>query len=137
MKKVNWILGLILLLVIGYLLYGALKRPRTAAKPAKELPVDVGSDSIDVYRQRVADLKQRAEVLRARLAAAGKDEKPAVKERLAMVRDQINALEQAIGKWDVGINPDERTGAYRQCLIYYGRASGVCDALAPDTIGGK
>jgi hypothetical protein len=137
MRKINWILGLVLLAVIGYLLYNAVKHRRSAPRAVSELPADVGSDSIDVYRQRVTDLKQRAEVLRARLAVAGKEDKPAVKERLAMVRDQIESLERAIHKWELVLNPDERAGAYRQCIMYYGKASGVCDALAPDTLGAK
>jgi hypothetical protein len=133
MKKVNWVLALILLIVIVYLLVNSLKHRPFQPRPVS-VPADVGSDSIAVYRQRVVDLKDRADRLRAQLAVAGREAKPAVKERLLMVDEQIRALEQAIVRWEVDINPDERAGAYRQCIMYYGKASGVCDALAPDTL---
>jgi hypothetical protein len=133
MKKVNWVLALILLIIIVYLLVNALKHRPFQPRPVN-VSADVGSDSIAAYRQRVADLKDRADRLRAQLAVAGREVKPAVKERLLMVDEQIRALEQAIVRWEVDINPDEKAGAYRQCIMYYGKASGVCDALAPDTL---
>jgi len=136
MKTVNTVLGLILLIIIGYLLFAHFAHHRSQPRPA-QVSADVGSDSIAAYRQRVVDLKGHADRLRARLTVAGRADKAAVKARLQMVDEQIQALEQAIGRWEVVINPDEKAGAYRQCILYYGKASGVCDALAPDTLAGK
>lgn len=128
-------LAAIVFILVGYLVVKSAVHQRSPVSVS--VPVDVGADSIAAYRQRVADLKGLAGRLRARLTVAGREARPAVKERLQMVDEQIHALEQAIGHWEVVINPDERAGAYRQCILFYGKASGACDALASDTLGGK
>jgi hypothetical protein len=135
MRTLVFILAVIVFVLLGYLVFKSAVNRKTPAPVV--VSADVGSDSIAAYRQRVVDLKGRADRLRAQLAVAGRDYKGAVQARLQMVDEQIHALEQAIGRWEVVVNPDEKAGAYRQCILYYGKASGVCDALAPDTLPGK
>ena len=135
MRTLVFVLAAIVFVLVGYLVVKSAVNRKTPAPVA--VSADVGSDSIAAYRQRVVDLKGHADRLRARLTVAGRADKAAVKARLQMVDEQIQALEQAIGRWEVVINPDEKAGAYRQCILYYGKASGVCDALAPDTLGAQ
>ena len=135
MRTLVLVLAVIAVALVGYLAVKSAVNRKTPAPVV--VSADVGSDSIAAYRQRVADLKERAGRLRAQLAVAGREYKGAVQARLQMVDEQIQALEQAIGRWEIVINPDEKAGAYRQCILYYGKASGVCDALAPDTLTGK
>ena len=136
MKKVPWLLGLVVLGLIAYLLYHFATHRGTQARQVV-VSADVGPDSIAAYERRVEELQARADEFRARMKAAGSLTRPEVQARLLGFEQQMKELRQAVREWRAGQNVTTSNEAYRQCILLYGRASGVCDAMAPDTMRGK
>ncbi len=98
---------------------------------------EVGADSALAYQRRVADLEKRASDLRQRMEAIGSIGRSDVQARLAAFDSQIAELKQAIDKWQITRGGDAPDAGYRQCILLYGSARGICDALAADTLVGK
>jgi hypothetical protein len=136
MKTWFWVLLVAVIALAGYVVWDLAQRPKNQTKPATA-GVDVSSESAAAYDQRVAELEAQVENLKKRMAAAGTAERRAVKARLAEFNSQISDLKHAIARWRLARGGDAPSDAYRQCLILYGRARGVCEALAPDTLAGK
>jgi hypothetical protein len=136
MKTLTWILGLALLAAIGYLVYDFFTHRRTQAAPTP-VPTGVGPESIAAYEQRIEELQAKTEALKARMKAAGTLERPDVQERLHGLQARMDNLAQAVRHWKMLQDSGNKDEAYRQCILLYGKASGVCDALAPDTLRGK
>ncbi len=101
------------------------------------LTSDVGADSALAYQRRVADLEKRAADLRGRMETIGALDRPEVKARLEAFDAHISQLKQAIARWQVARGGDGPDASYRQCVILYGSARGICDALATDTLAAR
>jgi hypothetical protein len=71
------------------------------------------------------------------MAAIGSLDRADVKARLAEFERQIRELKRAIAQWRVARGGDAPDAAYRQCIFAYGKAQGICAALAADTLLGK
>ncbi|MBM3332149.1 hypothetical protein FJY68_09945 [candidate division WOR-3 bacterium] len=134
MKTWFWVVLVVCLGLAGYLVWSLAAGPKATAKSAS-VPFEVGAESVAVYEQRVAELETQVDNLKKRMVAVGTAERREVKARLARFEAQIADLRRAIAKWRVARGGDAPNEAYRQCLILYGEARGVCGALAPDTLG--
>ncbi len=131
MKAVGWIVGLIALALIGYLLYEFF----TDRKRARDIVYyEVTADSVQAYRDRAVELRRQAKVLRARLDDLKLWERPAVQARIAELDRQVEELELAIERWSKARRTRSEKDLYRQCILLYGEASGICKALAADTL---
>jgi hypothetical protein len=136
MKTRFWIALVAFLLLAGYVVWDLMQRPRTQARPSA-VPFEVSAESATGYERRVADLEARVARLRERMAAIGSIDRPEVKARLAQFERYVSDLKHAIAQWRVVRGGDAPDEAHRQCVLLYGKASGVCEALAPDTLTGK
>jgi len=136
MKTWFWVLFVAFLALAGYVVWGMAQQPKRQTKPAA-VSFEVSAESAAVYEQRVAELEAQVDNLKKRLEAVGTAERRAVKARLAEFDSQISDLRRAIAQWRLARGGDAPNEAYRQCLLLYGKARGVCDALAPDTLTGK
>ncbi len=135
MKPLFWVVLIAVAVLTGYLVWG---RAHAKSQPGRPpVAFEVGAESVAAYGQRVAELEARVAALKKRLEAAGKAERREVKARLAEFEHQMSELKRAIAQWQVARGGDAPNEAYHQCLLIYGRARGVCDALAPDTLVGK
>lgn len=93
------------------------------------LATEVSEDSIAAYSDRADSLERLAETLEMDLSSTTLLEQPAARLRLARLHDEIAALRSAVERWRVARTPAEQDHAWRQCILLYGRASGICDAL--------
>ncbi len=128
MKAIFWLLLLIFVGLLGWLSYDFIVNRRAQADVVR---FDSHPDSIAAYQQRLAELEARAESLRQRFNATNILRRPAVNARLMQLEEDIAALRRAIEAWEAA---SRSTDLYRQCILMYGKASGVCDALALDTL---
>ncbi len=136
MKTWFWIVLVAFLLLAGYVVVDLVQHPRIPVQPAT-VAFDVGADSVAAYEQRVAELQVRADSLQKRMKATGNAERREVRARLDEFERQISDLKHAIAQWRVARGGDAPDAAYRQCILLYGKAQGICAALATDTLLGK
>jgi Flp pilus assembly protein CpaB len=136
MKVLFWVVLVAFVGVLGYVAYDVVFRRTPRARPV-QVSSDVGPESIQAYRERVEQLRMKAEDMKRRMQAAGTLDRPDVTERLLRFEQEAGQLELAIRRWGSSLDRAGKNEAYRQCIMLYGRASGVCDALAPDTLKGK
>lgn len=133
MKIAFWILLLVLVGLVGYLTYSFIRQRRTQVD---FVDYEVSRDSVESYQRRVVELEARAESLRVRLEDAHLVERPSVRARLSALNREIAALKHAVEQWQTSRSGGTgSSNVYRQCVLLYGRASGVCDALSLDTLG--
>jgi len=136
MKTWFWIVLVAFVVLAGYVVWSAVLRPGRQTKPLKA-SFEVTAESAAAYEKRLAELVARVELLKKRMEAAGTVERREVKARLAEFERQIYDLRHAIAQWRLARGGDAPNEAYRQCLLLYGRARGVCEALVPDTLASK
>jgi len=87
MKALFWIMLAALVLLAGYVIWGAMSRRNPPARTA--LPFEVSADSAIAYEQRANDLEQRAAELTRRMERLGLKDRPEVKARLAQFEQQV------------------------------------------------
>jgi len=133
MKTLFWIVLVAFLVLAGYVVRDLVLRPKTPAQPAT-VAFEVSAESAAAYEQRMADLQAKVDSLKKGMEAAGTAERRDVKARLAEFELQIRELKRAIAQWQIARDGDAPDEAYRQCIYLYGRARGICDALAADTL---
>jgi len=136
MKTWFWIVLVAFVALAGYVVWGKAQQRKKQTRPAS-VAFEVSAESAAAYEQRVAELEARADTLKKRMEAAGTAEQRAVKVRLAEFESQVSDLKHAIAQWRLARGGDAPNEAYRECLLLYGKARGVCDAMAPDTLTGK
>lgn len=105
---------------------------RTNRARVEPLDFEVSEDSITAYEQRADSLGRVAEVLEADLNALGVLDQLPVRARLDGLKREISALRVAVDKWKSGREKYDSGTSYRQCILLYGRATGICDALSED-----
>jgi hypothetical protein len=138
-KYVVWVLAVVAFALMVYFVVD-FARHRKASPGGATVSADVGPDSIAAYEQRIVDLEAGAAGLRQRMDRAGTLGRPDVQERLRLLEADVENLRAAVARWKVEHNRANQGEAYRQCILLYGKASGVCQSLAPDTVaspGGK
>jgi uncharacterized protein YlxW (UPF0749 family) len=134
MKTIAWILGLIVLALIGYLLFNFFTDERRAQDVVY---YEVSADSVRAFREQAAELRSQARLLRARLEQTALWDWPSVQERARTLDRRVEQLDSTIAAFE---NTRRERGAmdlYRQCLLLYGQAAGMCEALATDTLPPK
>ena len=136
MKVLFWIVLVAFLLLAGYVVRDLVLHPKTQARPAA-IAFEVPAESAVTYERRAADLESRVGQLRERMAAIGSLDRPEVKARLEQFERQIRELRYAVAQWRIARGGDAPDAAYRQCILAYGKAQGICGALATDTLSGK
>jgi len=94
---------------------------------------DVSEVSIASYAARADSLAVVAESLDERFDRAGILARPAVGLRLSRLSEEIEGLRQAIERWHSAQDAFGRNQAYRECILIYGRASGMCEGLNAET----
>ena len=131
MKTLAWILGIIAILLLAYVVY-SLAAPRSRRSDYIS-SAEVSAESVQVYMTKAADLEQRADSLRRRLTELRLVDRPGVQLRIAALERELSGLRQAVEQWRAARSGTGGPAAFRQCVLLYGKASGVCDALSLDT----
>lgn len=114
----------------GVLVYIVVRQSRARAD---YLVSEVSADSIQAYADRADSLARVAEILELDLGSLRLLDQPAARFRLDRLRGEIGALRTAVERYRVARTPAEQNQAYRECVLLYGRATGVCDALLVET----
>jgi len=133
-KTLFWLLALVLTGLFGYLLHNFIEHRKTQVEI---LDPNVGLQEINAYQARADSLRVRADSVRQRLDRAGLLSRRSVKAHLALLEDEIIALDRTIEVWRKSKKVRSEVDLHRQCVLLYGKASGLCDALASDTLTGE
>lgn len=132
MRAVFWILFALLFGLLAYLVYNfAIQRQGQVDTAAAAF----SSDSVASYEDRALELRLRADSLRQRLDELGLLKRVQVSLRAQQLEQEVATLERAIAEWKASSARRGKTDLYSRCVMLYGRASGVCDVLASDTLG--
>ncbi|HDQ98751.1 MAG TPA: hypothetical protein ENN51_00485 [candidate division WOR-3 bacterium] len=110
----------------GVLVYVVVRQNRARSD---YLVSEVSADSIIAYEDRADSLERVTEILEADLPSLRLLDQPAARFRLDRLRGEIAALRTAVERYRVARTPTEQNQAYRECILLYGRATGICDAL--------
>ncbi len=132
MKTLAWILGVIALGLLAYVVYVLVASRSQRSDYISS--AEVSAESIRVYITRAAELEERADSLRRRLTELRLVDRPGVQLRITTLERELAGLRQAIDEWQAARTGIGGPAAFRQCVLLYGRASGVCDALSIDTL---
>ncbi|MFO7675723.1 MAG: hypothetical protein R6X12_05370 [bacterium] len=131
--------GLYKLLLVAFILLSAgllYIVVRQSRDRADLLPFEVSEDSVAAYARRADSLGRVAEILEADLDALGLLEQPRARLQLARLRAEIASLRTAVERWQVARTSHDKDLAYRECVLLYGRVSGMCEVLrTPDERG--
>lgn len=131
MKGVFWFLLIVLAFLFGLLIFNF---TRQRVNQAGLVVFEVTAESIQAFERRVAELESSAVVLRNRLSSSALIERVFLNRRLNYLEGQIRDLKAALAQWRASKDVKSAADIYRQCLLLYGKASGVCDLLANDTL---
>jgi len=131
MKGLFWFLLLVLAFLFGLLFYTANQRQRIKSRV---MVFEVTPESVQVFERRVAELESSAVVLRNRLSSSSVVERLLINRRLGYLERQIEELKLTLDKWRATKDVNSAASIYYKCLLIYGKASGVCELLASDTL---
>lgn len=134
MKTIFWLCALVVTGLLGYLLHNFIEYRKAQVEI---LDPNVGIDTINLYQARADSLRARADSVRRQLERAGLLSRPSVKAHLALLEDEIIALERTIEVWRKSKKLRSEVDLHRQCVLLYGKASSACNALAADTLMGE
>ena len=134
MKTVFWLCALVITGLLGYLLHNFIEHRKAQVEI---LNPNVGIETITLYQARADSLRVRADSVRLRLERAGLLSRRSVMTHLALLEDEIVSLERTIEVWRKSKKLRGEVDLHRQCVLLYGKASGVCNALAADTLTGE
>jgi len=126
MRGLLRVIVVLLIVLAGLLVYLIVRQSRSRVDL---LAHEVSADSIAVYQARADSLAVIAESLEVRFEKAGALTRPVVLRELATLEDEIASLRIAIDKWRNARGKYGEGQASRECILLYGRASGICDAL--------
>jgi len=131
MKAMFWFLLFIVALIFGYLIFNFVYQ-RT--KQAGFVVFEVSAESIRAYEDLVRTLEKNAEEIRKRLDSSPLNQRLTLERRLAVLEGKIRDLKVAIEQWRQTKAPRSAADLYRQCILLYGKAAGVCELLIVDTL---
>jgi hypothetical protein len=126
MTKLSRFLVVLLVLLSAFLVYTIVRR--STSRPML-FASDVSEDSIMVYADRADSLSSAVDSLSAQLGRAGLLKRPGMSLRLTRLGEEIDGLRQAIARWNEAQHGYDRDQAYHECILIYGRASGICEGL--------
>ncbi len=89
----------------------------------------VGADSIAAYEQKADSLEQVVASLAARMDSVALLRRPGLNFKLQRLEREIVGLRRAIAEWHRAKDTARRNQLYQECLVLYGRASGMCELL--------
>lgn len=131
MKVLFWFLLLVVAVLAGAIIFN-FTRERT--KQAGIIIFEVGADTIKAYKERIAELEHKAELLRSRMSTADPLTRLQLQRQLPTVEATIRDLKTTVEQWRTAKEQRSLGNIYRQCILLYGKASGVCDLLLSDTL---
>ncbi|MGQ9678893.1 MAG: hypothetical protein ACUVUD_06385 [bacterium] len=131
MKAIFWFLLLIVAVLFGLFIFKASRQRLTMVKP---IVFEVAPDSIKAFEERVEKLEKDAAILRDRLGSSRLIERFFINRRIAILEQEIQDLKTMVAKLRTTIEGQSTADIYLKCLILYGKASGVCELLATDTL---
>ncbi|MGQ9708328.1 MAG: hypothetical protein ACUVUR_05580 [bacterium] len=131
MKGMFWFLLFILAILFGYLIFNFVYH---RSQQAGIVVFEVGADTIKAYEQRIAELENTAKRIRSRIAMAPVNERWRLERQLAVLDEEIRDLKVAVEQWRNARTKRSAADIYRQCILLYGKASGVCELLVEDTL---
>lgn len=131
MKAMFWFL---LLIVAGLSAALVMRFVLERGRQARPLPFEVNVESIAAYQARVAELSEQLNQLQKKAMQSEPLERIRLERKLQLLSVEIRDLEVAIEQWRAARSPNAAGNLYRSCILLYGRASGVCNALATDTV---
>lgn len=131
MRTLYWILILLIVGMVGYLLRGFTSHRRQQVEFYR---YDVGPEVIDDYQAKADSLRHQASWLRQRLETKGVLRRRAAQAHLALLEDEIAALERTVEKWRKSKLGRSDVDLQRQVILLYGEASAAARALAADTL---
>jgi hypothetical protein len=126
MRGLLRVIVVLLILLAGLLVYLIVRQSRSRVDL---LAHEVSADSIAVYQARADSLAIVAESLEVRYERAGALAKPGALRQLTALKDEIASLRIAIDKWRNTRGKYGEGQAFQKCVLLYGRASGICEAL--------
>jgi len=131
MRTLFWSAVLVLALLAGYLIRGFIRERRQQAGPVS---FEVSAESIASYQARIDELEARVARIRIRLPLSLPGERAAYVRLIAELEEEIRDLRVAVEQWRSARGVRATDDLYQRCVLLYGRASGVCDALAAETL---
>jgi len=131
MNRLSTILLVLLAIGLGCIVYLVIL---ASHGQSDALPSEVDADSIRSYELQADSLERVAEYLESKLARAGLLQRPAIRLQFEQLKREISGFRVAIERWRSARDKYGKGQAYKHCLLLYGRASGVCDALGLDTL---
>ncbi len=130
MTKLYRALVILLVLLSGFLVYTIVRR--AAPRPVLYAS-DVSAESVGVYERHADSLDLVSDSLRAQFDRSGLIKQPGIALRLQRLDEEITGLRQAVERWHVAQQGYDRNQAYYDCVLMYGRASGICEGLKVET----
>jgi len=128
------VLVVALVLLSAFLVYTIVRR--SAPRPML-FSSDVGKDTIDAYARRADSLAAVAESLNVEFSRTGIINRPGLSLRMVRLGEEIDGLRQAVERWEQSQQSFDRDRAYRECILIYGRASGICEGLKVEADSGR
>lgn len=131
MKAIFWFLLLVLAVLFGVYIFRA-----TYQRVGRSNLVlfEVVPESIKAFEERVEKLEKDAALLRNRLGSSRLMERVFINRRIALLEQEIQDLKTAVAEWRAVRDFKSTADIYRKCLLLYGKAAGVCELLATDTL---
>ncbi len=131
MKGIFWALVVVLLGLVGYLVVNVARQRR---EQANFVFFEVGPDSIRAFMERIDELERTASRIRSLMDMALPRERAQMSRRLAVLEEEIRDLKVAVEQWRSARSKKSIADLYHKCVMLYGKASGVCELLASDTL---
>lgn len=131
MRTLFWSAVLVLALLAGYLIRGFIRERRQQAGP---VAFEVSAESVAAYQSRITELESRVARIRTRLPVSPPGERAGYVRLIGELEEEIRDLRVAVEQWRSARGAKPTADLYQKCILLYGRASGVCDALAAETL---
>ncbi|MEO0073158.1 MAG: hypothetical protein ABIK43_00660 [candidate division WOR-3 bacterium] len=131
MKTLFWVLALLMFGLLGYLLHGFIEHRKSQVE---FLQYEVGPQEIAAFMIRLDSLKAAADSLVLRLESMGLLRRRVAQSHLALLRDEIAAIDRTLEMWRKSRRTTIGMDIYRQLVLLYGEASAAAKALAADTL---
>jgi len=135
MTKLYRILVVLFVLLSAFLIY--LLVQRSAERRPLLFQSDVSEDSVAAYARRADSLSVVAETLTAQFNHSGLLRRPGLSLRLNRLNEEIDGLRMAVERWREAQQGYDKNQAYHECILIYGRASGICEGLKTEADTGK
>lgn len=131
MKALFWFLLIVVAVLAGAVIFN-FTRERT--KQAGVIIFEIGADTIKAYEERIAELENKVEQIRKRMETANPLLRLQLQRQLPALEATIRDLKVAVAQWRTEKRGRFSGDVYRQCILLYGKASGVCDLLLSDSL---